>query len=511
MSTPSSIAQDLQSSRQAYAVGAKPIPQRAATKWLANAIRLGFVAGVMYGGLQLLPNKAPQVNAFVGQPQVASVQDLGATDLGAPTATSSFEDVRGGVEVETHPTRSRPETWDIQSDVSADETLSSGKPYPLGFEVTAKDTHASLVMKMFKRGDWFQAATLQAEGLETRPYYIEGDPTQPTIGVGYNIKMSATAIGKQGVRQELTKAGVAPKQIDLLLSPDQRQSSQARITPHQAVALLQIATSRFRASTRAAVGPAVFDRKPKHQQAALMMIDYNSNIHRRHDVLQAVRTGNTMQAIESMETYGTVNGKRQRLANSALPQTMYFSADGAKMAIMRPETVKRNVAQGITLWGRSPLSTPQAPSIDSVDRRYAQGVVDHPRSSDPHAVLASQGSSVRVTRVASSPELPPVISDPQDTRQVTGSSFDESQSSSPSSRSPSSRSRLSERFSRFSSQASEKAQSIRDQVAESLPPSASSASLSADRLRQAVQEHREKLKASGQNVLPPEPNQPKNR
>ena len=369
------------SSKQAYVVGQKPVADRKSTKLLANAFRFGFVAVVLFSGYKFAgQNSAPEIEAF-SVPQTSQIS--------SPALPKTGQAVNAR----------HAENWEIiapsEREVEIDDKSADGSPspqndlvllereaglqnadslkketYKLPFDVTAKDTHSSLVMKLYKKGSLFQASTVQAEGIETKPYYVEGDSTQPTIGVGYNIKMSATAIGKSGVRRELTLAGISQENINFLMSSERSVSEQARITKHQALALLDVASKRFEQSARSAVGADVFNKLPKHRQAALMMIDYNSNLHKRNDIVSAVRAGNNLAAIEEMETYGMVGGKRQRLNGAALSQTMFYSKDGAHLAVMNPSKVKRDVKSGNALWDDDTAVAikPSSPRSSSVAR-----------------------------------------------------------------------------------------------------------------------------------------------
>lgn len=365
----SKAQQTLSQSQSAYVMGSRPAEKRKSVKIIAGMIRLGFVACAVTGVAQIVPHFLDsEENALPPQVHQSSPSQEKWEILSSPQTTTA----QSGPE--------QPSFKNVTSSSTPPQDIPS-QVYDTGITVTDKDTHSSIVIKLHQKGKLFHAAIMQAEGLETKPYYIEGDSSQPTIGVGYNIKMSKTAIGASGVRQELTQAGISQDNIDKLMSSDQKLSSQASITRHQALALLDITAKRFEASTRAAIGASVYNKLPRHRQVALMMIDYNSNLHNRSDLIAAVRSGNTVQVVQEMETFGTVNGRMQRLANAALPQTMYYNEEGASLAVMRPETAKRQVAQGKAPWNRiqhtidqSPQYasevSPQGPVIHTVSVRY---------------------------------------------------------------------------------------------------------------------------------------------
>lgn len=234
--------------------------------------------------------------------------------------------------------------------------------YDLPIDVQPTDTTPSLAMKFWQARAPFQALALQAEGLETAPYYIEGDKSQPSIGVGYNVQMSIGAIGEKGVRDELTRAGIPDQTIDQLMSKDHAVSSQAQITTHQALSLLDIATERFTQSARDAVGERTFDRLPKHRQIALIWIDYNSNLHNRPKLLRAVRAGDHERAVKEMETWATIHGRRQLNPQTLIAQAMYWDEDHYRDAVLHPEKAKRDVAHAP--WNAPDQSNHDLPSTD---------------------------------------------------------------------------------------------------------------------------------------------------
>ena len=333
MSTNNPIDQ-LQSARQVYAVGPRPIDTRPASRLIVNAIKVGLVVALGVGAW----NIATKNNSSPDQPN-ASVSKTDA-EIAVSPRTQAFD---GNATIISQLPERAPaaQSNGAASGLAAPAVGAPVAAYPLAIEVKPTDSTPALAVKMWRAGQQFQAAALQAEGLETRPYYIEGDPTQPTIGVGYNIKMSATAIGREGVRRELQRAGIDANTITTLMSSDQKVSSKAQISVSQALALLDIATHRFRDSTRAAVGANTYDRLPEHRQAALMWIDYNSNLHARPSLVSAVRQGKTQEAINQMETWITVHGKKIRSPNIVLAQAMYWNEDGMKQVVMNPSLVKK--------------------------------------------------------------------------------------------------------------------------------------------------------------------------
>ena len=321
----------LQSARQVYAVGPRAIDTRPASRLIVNAFKLGVVValGVAAWNMATSSDDASTLTASKTQNAASSAKASSGS-----ARTQAFDGNAAIISQLPERAASAPLTAPVPNNIP-------GAAYPLAIDVKPTDSTPALAVKMWRAGQEFQAAALQAEGLETRPYYIEGDPTQPTIGVGYNIKMSATAIGREGVRRELQRAGIDANTINTLMSSDQKVSSQAQISVSQALALLDIATHRFRDSTRAAVGASTYDRLPEHRQAALMWIDYNSNLHARPSLVSAVRQGKTQEAINQMETWITVHGKKIRSPNIVLAQAMYWNEDGMKQVVMNPSLVKK--------------------------------------------------------------------------------------------------------------------------------------------------------------------------
>lgn len=348
----------LQNARTVHAVGSRNKELRPATKIISSLIKLGFAAGLVFvawkGGSAMFSPNSDNTERSVS---TASLNDSDITveNLKPKKSRIRTEEDRAPV----------GEITTVLPEVSAVMDLSAPTSTPghkLAIDVKHTDTTPEIAVKMWRAGQEFQAAALQAEGLELQPYYIEGDSTQPTIGVGYNVKMSINTVGRAGVRSELKQAGIDDPTIDQLMDSRQSVSSQAKITVPQALALLDVATHRFRDSTRSAVGASTYDKLPTHRQAALMWIDYNSNIHRRPQLVQAVRSNQTHRAIEEMETWITVHGKRIRSPNIVLAQAMYWSKEGLQQVVMNPSKIKRDAANDIVMWQPTPSTAPSAVS-----------------------------------------------------------------------------------------------------------------------------------------------------
>lgn len=391
----------LHNARTVYAVGSRPQELRPATKVISRLIKLGLLAGLVLvaykGGSALLSSDSDSQERTVKMAGVNGAQETTVENL------------------KSKPTNSRIRTEDDRAPMGEITTVlpevagaavtpqQEANKYKLAIDVKHTDTTPALAVKMWRAGQEFQAAALQAEGLELQPYYIEGDSTQPTIGVGYNVKMSINAVGRDGVRSELKQAGIDDPTIVQLMDSKQSVSSQAKITVPQALALLDVATHRFRDSTRSAVGSSTYDKLPSHRQAALMWIDYNSNIHRRPQLLQAVRTNQTQRAIEEMETWITVHGKRMRSPNIVLAQAMYWSNEGLRQVVMNPSKIKRDAANDIVMWQaptapavnapNAPASAPIVPANTNI--HVTAGTVHNVDKNDQDAVAAQVAASTR--------------------------------------------------------------------------------------------------------------------
>jgi len=356
----------LQKAHTVHAVGPRQQELRPATKVITKLIKLGLLAGVLMVGWK---GGSALVSHFGNDdaPQASKVASATQGEKETSGKVGKHANKKQGSRLRTEQdkaptaaiTTALPEANAAGNAVAATPTPANGA-YKLAIDVKHTDTTPALAVKMWRAGQEFQAAALQAEGLELQPYYIEGDSTQPTIGVGYNVKMSINTIGRDGVRSELKQAGIDDPTITQLMDSKQSVSSQAKISVPQALALLDITTHRFRDSTRAAVGSSTYDKLPAHRQAALMWIDYNSNIHRRPQLVQAVRSNQTHQAIEEMETWITVHGKRIRSPNIVLAQAMYWSPEGLRQVVMDPSKIKRDAANDIVMW--KPTPSPAAPS-----------------------------------------------------------------------------------------------------------------------------------------------------
>lgn len=361
----------LKNARTVHTVGPRNKELRPATKVISGLIKLGFFAGLVFvawkGGAALLSSNSTSEDRAI---KVASLDESDITVENLKPKNSRIrteaDRAQSGEIITVLP--------EVTAVLDTKNITVANSTHKLAIDVKHTDTAPELAVKMWRAGQEFQAAALQAEGLELQPYYIEGDSTQPTIGVGYNIKMSINTVGRESVRSELKQAGVDDPTITQLMDSRQSVSSQAKITVPQALALLDVATHRFRDSTRTAVGASAYDKLPTHRQAALMWIDYNSNIHRRPQLLHAVRSNQTHQAIEEMETWITVHGKRIRSPNIVLAQAMYWSKDGLQQVVMNPSKIKRDAANNIVMWQPTPTAPSVAPVQNSVTTQAAPSV-----------------------------------------------------------------------------------------------------------------------------------------
>lgn len=395
---------ELQNATSVNVIGSRPKELRPATRIISKAIKFGLLAGVAVATwMAIKPSADPQTHVAPTATTVsANSTDASASVVQTP-APSSQVGVSARVSAASLVDQSRSNAIDpnsldglksfpttAQIPVLDLTDIQPSAAYKLAIDVRNSDTAPALAVKFYRAGQIFQAAALQLEGMELKPYYIEGDSTQPTIGVGYNIKMSATAIGREGVRRELTQAGIDRHNVDLLMSQEQAVSSQASISVQQSTALLDIATKRFRDSTRAAVGSTTFDALPANRQAALMLIDYNSNIHKRNDLVSSVRSGSHQQAIDQMQTTITVHGRRVLNPNVVLAQTMYHSADGARRVIMDPNQIKRDGARNLLAWQ-------QAPAVQSAPTASPQQVPAFANPSAATNIHVTAGTAQRVS------------------------------------------------------------------------------------------------------------------
>lgn len=215
-----SPVEHLDKTQKAYVVGGRPLGARSAAKFLSTAIKLGVVVAMGVGGWKALAPESINTPVSNTQSQTIVQDNVADTHHTPPPLEAELPDLP-------------PPSFDnVVSNISVYQSPddASATPYNLPIAVTDQDDVGSLAVKMWREGRAFQAAALQAEGLETKTYYIEGDPTMATIGVGYNVKRSIGAIGRDGVRQELTQAGIEPAAIDILMNPSHKVSSTGEIT-----------------------------------------------------------------------------------------------------------------------------------------------------------------------------------------------------------------------------------------------------------------------------------------
>lgn len=262
--------------------------------------------------------------------------------------------------------------------------------------ISTTDTIPSLTVKLWKANKKFQAAVLQIEGIEQKPYYIEGKSTHPTIGVGYNVQMSVNTIGQENVIREFKQAGIDSRTISLLLSKEHTISSQARISIPQALSLLDISSHRFKESTRAAVGQKTFDKLPLHRQISLMWIDYNSNIHERPKLIKAVQNNNVKKAIDEMDIWITIKNKKMLSPNAILAKSMFWNPQGLFLSVMNPTKLKKDAEKNIFLWEDSSTSMEQQISHTHLSSDLKQDtfldVIEHEqeqKNQESHTPLSS--------------------------------------------------------------------------------------------------------------------------
>lgn len=351
--------QELKKAHTVYIAGDKSASKRVIKKFISSTLRLGIaslvIAGTWHGvgignkinnlktsntneippiGTRALAGSLP---GFLNEDKTNEKPDFSnIAEGGVPKA--DFSNVTGGVNV-LNPQPSLP------------------------IEVVEGDTISSLTVKMYNEGYYFHSLALQMEGLETEPYYIEGDSSQPTIGVGYNVKMGLDNIGREGVEREMRDAGIEQGMIDKLTNPDKNISSTAFISVQQALALLDVTYERFENSTKSALGDS-YDKLPDHRKAALVWLDYNSNIHTRPKLIRAVKQDNVLGVMREMDTTITVNGVRQESPKVPVIRHLYHNQNNMYETIMNPSLIKRKADQGLLAWQKSESDKNQSVDIN---------------------------------------------------------------------------------------------------------------------------------------------------
>lgn len=154
------------------------------------------------------------------------------------------------------------------------------------------------IARALAKVDPFAALAAAVEDLKPRPYY---DPGGLNVGFGYCITKRKAEYGEARIRADLAGSGFEPRQVEALLKDRKAEVSKIKVSPLQAVRLLQVTKPDYEMIASGAVGDKAFAALPEHKRAALTHLAYNTgNVAQFTSLVKAVRKGDTRNAILNM-------------------------------------------------------------------------------------------------------------------------------------------------------------------------------------------------------------------
>lgn len=186
-----------------------------------------------------------------------------------------------------------------------------------------------------------KAIVRATEGLELKPYYIEGRNNEPSIGYGFNVRQQTLNRGHAGTLALLLDAGIPRDQADKLMDTNRSVSSTARITQSQAERLLDVLAAEQASWVKGRLGRSA-RVTPDHRQAALAWMGYTGGAFQKEtrDLFPSVISGDHHKALANADYYVRVKGRDILNPNVALFKAAYASQDGYALVVNRPEQVR---------------------------------------------------------------------------------------------------------------------------------------------------------------------------
>ena len=192
--------------------------------------------------------------------------------------------------------------------------------------------------------DLFASMATAVENFEELPYY---DPGGLNVGMGYCVTKRLSEYGKERVAQDLRSAGFDEREVSLLVQGrDRKAIAKIRVTPLQAVRLIDATREDYMGLARDAVGDS-FDKMPQNRQVALGYLAYNTgDVGKFRKLVSALRGGDDASAMRNM-TVKWRDNQGELHANHRLRsyvQAMFLGASHFKRAIADPMAFEGNMA-----------------------------------------------------------------------------------------------------------------------------------------------------------------------
>lgn len=143
--------------------------------------------------------------------------------------------------------------------------------------------------------DLFAAFAVAVEDFKPKPYYDSGGLN---VGFGYCISKRKAEYGDARIRSDLTAAGFEPRQVESLLKDKKSEVAKIKVSPFQALRLLEITKPDYESIASGAVGHKKFAALPDNMRAMLTHLAYNTGkVYQFRDLLNAVHKGDARQTV----------------------------------------------------------------------------------------------------------------------------------------------------------------------------------------------------------------------
>lgn len=297
---------------QVHAVGPRPARRRPVT----NFLKLSVVAGAIWAAGKMLSSFGSDPAALSDETPVASASASTKNKATHPSLHTTLEtiEVRGAT---------------VMASIDIDDG----------------DEHNDIVRKYQATGmrsfeTAFEALTVQAEGIELRPYNAgeNRSDTNVTIGIGYHIPSNVRQLGKTKVLEELTAAGIPETTAQDLVSQDPKRLAQVEITPTQGLSLLAVTMPRYKQAVVDRLGEANWRKLGRiagpEGQAGVVWSAYNGAFWQHADrTIAAIRSGDRLEVAQSISGTARINGRSQENHNLALARAAVASRDTFHYAV----------------------------------------------------------------------------------------------------------------------------------------------------------------------------------
>ena len=211
----------------------------------------------------------------------------------------------------------------------------------LGFDIGAEHPHrfkkvpaleTSYLRTLLRHRDPFMAF---CSGLEEPllKAYDDGVGNQ-TIGIGYCIPARVRTYGKERVVSDFMAAGLNREQAVALANQDKEALRTIKLTPHGAVALLEVIKPDYERVAKAAVGEKTWDKLPENKQVALTYMVYNTG-HLEPDLVANVRSGNDAAAMSGNNMMPKLSTGENHILRGRV-QAAFLSQDMFEKVINNP-------------------------------------------------------------------------------------------------------------------------------------------------------------------------------